>query len=108
MCCCSKRKLKAQAIFLNLFTVCSTCKRKFVVCLFVDEDTYGSYPFANGLNGLNTLNRLNELACVWLYFYRTYFYKAKKSILLTGLTCVLIENYNYAQKQNLELKQIFV
>jgi hypothetical protein len=38
--------------FLNPFVVCSLCKRKFVVCLFVDEETKGSYPFANGLNGL--------------------------------------------------------
>jgi hypothetical protein len=29
------------------------CKRKFVVCLlvFADEETKGSYPFADGLNG---------------------------------------------------------
>jgi hypothetical protein len=26
-------------------------KWKFVICLFVDEETNGSYPFANGLNG---------------------------------------------------------
>jgi hypothetical protein len=32
----------------------------------------------------------------------------KKAELLTGLTCVLKENYKYAQKQNLEVKQIFV
>ncbi len=30
-----EKKIEAQAIFLNLFTVCSSCKRKFVVCLFV-------------------------------------------------------------------------
>jgi hypothetical protein len=46
-----KRKKKAQAIFLNPFTVCSSCKRKFVVCPFVDEETNGSFPFADGLNG---------------------------------------------------------
>jgi hypothetical protein len=34
--------------------------------------------------------------------------KCKKAKLLTGLTCVLKENYKYAQKQNLEVKQIFV
>ncbi len=44
-----KRK-DAQAIFLNPF---SSCKRKFVVCPFVGEETNGSYPFANGLNGQN-------------------------------------------------------
>jgi hypothetical protein len=47
-----ERKTEAQSIFLNPFTVCSLCKQKFVVCQFVDEDTIGSYPFANGLNGL--------------------------------------------------------
>ncbi len=31
-----KRKTKAQAIFLNPFTVCSFCKRKFVFSQFVD------------------------------------------------------------------------
>jgi hypothetical protein len=38
--------------FLNPFTVCSSYKRKFVICPFVDEETNGSYLFANGLNGL--------------------------------------------------------
>ncbi len=33
----TKRKTKDQAIFLYPFTVCSSCKRKFVVCSFVDE-----------------------------------------------------------------------
>ncbi len=47
-----KTKNGAQATFLNPFTVCSACERKFVVCPFVDEETNGSYPFANGLNGL--------------------------------------------------------
>ncbi len=47
-----KQKMKAQAIFLNLFTVCSSCKWKFVVCPLVDEKTNGSYPFANALNDL--------------------------------------------------------
>ncbi len=45
-----KRKL---AIFLNPFTICLPCKQKFVICPFVDEETNGSYPFANGLNRLN-------------------------------------------------------
>jgi hypothetical protein len=39
---------EAPAIFLNLFTVCSSCKWKFVVCPFDDEKTKGSNPFANG------------------------------------------------------------
>jgi hypothetical protein len=34
--------------------------------------------------------------------------KLKKAKLLTELSCVLKENYKYAQKQNLEIKQIFV
>ncbi len=49
---------EAQAIFLNLFAVCSSCRRKFAVCLFVYEETHGSYPFADGLNRLNRLNGL--------------------------------------------------
>jgi hypothetical protein len=30
--------MEAQKIFLYLFTVCSSCKWKFVICLFVHED----------------------------------------------------------------------
>jgi hypothetical protein len=44
--------MEVQVIFLNPFTVFASCKPKFVVCLFVYEETNGSYPFANGLNGL--------------------------------------------------------
>ncbi len=36
-------------VFLNPFTVCLSCKGKFIVCPFVSEKTNGSYPFANGL-----------------------------------------------------------
>ncbi len=50
-----------------------------------------------------------------IYFYGFYFYgdihtstKLKKAKLLTGLTIALKENYKYAQKQNLEVKKIFV
>ncbi len=50
-----KRKTEAQAIFLKQFTVCSSCKRKFVVCPSVYEETNGSYPFANKLNRLTEL-----------------------------------------------------
>jgi hypothetical protein len=49
--------LKKTAIFLNPFSVCSLCKRNFVVCPLVYEETNGSYPFANRLNGLNGLAR---------------------------------------------------
>jgi hypothetical protein len=49
-----KRK-EVQAIFLNPFTVCSSRKRKFDVCPFVDKETNRSNPFANRLNGLTHL-----------------------------------------------------
>ncbi len=49
------RKTEAQVIFLNPFTVSSLCIWTFVVCPFVDEETDGSYPFANGLNRLDHL-----------------------------------------------------
>jgi hypothetical protein len=55
-----KQKTEAQAIFPNLFTICSSCKQRFVVCLFFDVETNGSYPFANGIN------RLNRLAHLWV------------------------------------------
>ncbi len=41
-----KRKMEAQAIFLNSFNVCSLCKRKFVICSFVYKEIKGSYPLA--------------------------------------------------------------
>ncbi len=56
-----KWKMEAQAIFLNLFTVCSSCKWKIIICPFVDKEIKGSYLFANGINGLNRLNGLNGL-----------------------------------------------
>ncbi len=54
---------EALAIFLNQIAVCSSCKQKFVVCPFVDEETNRSYPFADRLiNGrlINGLNRLKQ------------------------------------------------
>jgi hypothetical protein len=45
-------KCEARAIFLNSFTICSLCKRKFVVSSLIDEEKNGSYPFANGLTDL--------------------------------------------------------
>jgi hypothetical protein len=33
-----KWKTEAQGKFLNPFTVCSLCRRKFVTCQFVDEE----------------------------------------------------------------------
>jgi hypothetical protein len=35
----SNGKTEAQAIFLNLFTICSSYKRKFVVCLLTKKQT---------------------------------------------------------------------
>ncbi len=45
-----RHKTEAQAIFLNLFTVCSSCKRS--------SETNRSYPFANGIK---------RLAQLWIY-----------------------------------------
>jgi hypothetical protein len=47
-----KRKRKASAVFLYLLLFCPLCEWKFVDCPFVDKETNGSYPFANGLNRL--------------------------------------------------------
>jgi hypothetical protein len=53
------RKRKAQAIFLNSFTVYSSyIQWKFVVCSFAGEEKNGSYQIANGLDGLNGLAHL--------------------------------------------------
>ncbi len=57
-----KRKLEAQVIFKNPFTVCKSCKRKFFVCPLVGKETNRSYPFANRLKRLNGLNGLKGLA----------------------------------------------
>ncbi len=37
ICCRFKEKKEAQVIFLNLFTSCSSCKWKFVICPFVRQ-----------------------------------------------------------------------
>jgi hypothetical protein len=47
-----KQKTEAQVFCLNPFTVCSLYNQKFVIYPFVDEETNGSYPFANKLNRL--------------------------------------------------------
>ncbi len=39
----------SPGIFLNPFTICSSCKRKFVVCPFVDKERNKSCLFANEL-----------------------------------------------------------
>jgi hypothetical protein len=59
------QKTEAKGIFLYPFTVCASCKLKFVICPFVDEETNKSYPFATVLSGLNLLNRLKVLAHPW-------------------------------------------
>jgi hypothetical protein len=46
---------------LNPFKVCSSYKRKFVVCPCVDEETNRGYPFANGLKGTNGLTDKTDL-----------------------------------------------
>jgi hypothetical protein len=46
-------------------TVCSSCRRKFVVCPFVYEETNRSYLFANGLTGMHGINKLDGLAHLW-------------------------------------------
>ncbi len=50
------QKTEAQSVFLGPFTVCSSRKRKFVICLSVDEEKNRSHPFANGLDRLNRLD----------------------------------------------------
>ncbi len=45
-----KRKPRRFSLIGLPFAHCP--RGKFVVCPFVDEETIGSYPFANGLNGL--------------------------------------------------------
>jgi hypothetical protein len=90
------QKTEAQAIFfLNPFTIFSSCKQKFVVCLFVYKETYGDYPFANGLSGLAHLTSL-ILVLKWGQEYScgpkkptTDLYKwftARKRWLLAGLS----------------------
>jgi hypothetical protein len=58
ICCHFKWKTEAQVIFLNQFNICSSCKQKSVVCLFVDKGTNRSYPLANWINGLKGLAHL--------------------------------------------------
>jgi hypothetical protein len=42
-----KRKMEteAQPIFFHPFTVCSSFKQKYVICLFVDKEMNRSYSF---------------------------------------------------------------
>jgi hypothetical protein len=61
-----KRKPEAQVIFLNPFTVCSSCKQKFVICPFTDKETNGSCPFLNRLNGLHP-----SMALTTIHFLKT-------------------------------------
>ncbi len=43
-----KQKTEAKEYFSLMFTVCLSCKWKFVFCPCEGEETNGSYPFANG------------------------------------------------------------
>ncbi len=54
-------KTEAHVIFISPFTICSSCKLKYVVYPFIYEETNASYPFTNGLNRLNRLGRLVHL-----------------------------------------------
>jgi hypothetical protein len=47
-----KRKTEAREISSNPFTVCSSCKQKFVVNPFVYKETNGSYPLQTDKTGL--------------------------------------------------------
>jgi hypothetical protein len=49
-------------------------QRKLVVCLFVDEETYKSDSFANGLIGLNRLG--------YLWYLQTHFFLSSSFIQL--------------------------
>jgi hypothetical protein len=40
--------MKDNVIFL--YTICLSCKWKFVVGPFVEKETNGNYPLENGLN----------------------------------------------------------
>ncbi len=37
---------KSPGDCFNMFTISTSCNRKFVVCLFDDKETNRSYPFA--------------------------------------------------------------
>jgi hypothetical protein len=76
------RKTEAQVILHNLFTVCSSCKQKFVVCQFVDEET-------NGKMNQTDLPRL--WICVSLF---SVLKKHKQSIILKSRNLVYISLYS--------------
>jgi hypothetical protein len=50
-----KRKMEAQEIFLNPLPFAHLANGSLSFVSFVNEETNGSYPFANGLNGLALL-----------------------------------------------------
>ncbi len=59
--------MEPQAIFLNPFTICSSCKWKFVIRPLVYEERNGSYPFANGPNRRAHLCLFHTQTTVWLF-----------------------------------------
>jgi hypothetical protein len=67
--------MEAQAIFLNMFTVCSLCHESLSFVIF-DKETNGSYPFANRLNGLAHLCKLISFCNQWdsplLWWWKTW------------------------------------
>jgi hypothetical protein len=61
-----KRKMEAQVIFLYLFTICSLCKWKFIVCPLVDEETNKSYLHANSsLHAVRIIAAFCLITRVW-------------------------------------------
>jgi hypothetical protein len=54
-------KRKPRRFSLIRLPFAHRAKNCFSFCPFIDEETNGSYPFANGLNGLNGLNILAHL-----------------------------------------------
>jgi hypothetical protein len=90
-----KRKMEAQAIFLNQFSVSSSNKWKFVVCPKVNEEMKGSYSFANRLNGFAHLSQVDGL--------NMYSRKSKQpSLCQTSRTVILIVLQSGVTQMNLQ------
>ncbi len=99
-----KWKTKDLAIFLNSFTVCSSCKGKFVVCPFVDEEINRIYLFAKGLNGL---------AYLWMDMIVNPFYLSIQnaflfSVLVWGLLYIKDAICNQIKNKNLRPDLVYL
>ncbi len=93
-----KWKMEAQAIFLNLFTVSSLNKWKFVVSPIVNEEMKGSYLFANRLNGFAQLSQVDGL--------NMYSRKSKQpSMCQTGRAVILISTSVWCHTDELTARQ---